>query len=311
MTHDELELSEGIEVRSDRRPYAMVPEALLYDWRLSPQAVRLWGILERHANRERRAWPSRRRLAELMWSSTATVDRAARELEAHGWLTIERRPRPVPGSKEVRYLSSIYTLIEDVAVPLRPVRDKPKKSKGGSSPANKGGPPADHPDRAEGVAHGRATWPTGDDMNESQGNESQKASTSLPSDARLIFDTWIEATGRTGATMYEPERRNLLERRLREGWPVEDLLDAVRGWRHFPHNRGENAAGKKWNDLELLLRHAPNIERFRDADRQGGTDGPGKLSDRERQQRESAQAAGPEALARVLGMTGERKQLGS
>lgn len=63
------------------------------------------------------------------------------------------------------------------------------------------------------------------------------------------------------------DRRALIARRLKE-WPLADLLDAVQGWQHFPHNRGENERGTPFCDIELLLRDAAHIERFRDRHRE-------------------------------------------
>jgi hypothetical protein len=83
-----------------------------------------------------------------------------------------------------------------------------------------------------------------------------------------VFDAWIEATGKTGATVFSDKRRRVIRNALRD-YPVEDLLDAVCGWRNSSHHRGENTTGTVYNDLELLLRDAAHIERFRDLNRNG------------------------------------------
>lgn len=64
-------------------------------------------------------------------------------------------------------------------------------------------------------------------------------------------------------------RRDLILRRARE-YPVADLIDAVQGWQHSPHNRGDNDRDQPYCDLELLLRDAAHIERFRDLQRRAG-----------------------------------------
>jgi hypothetical protein len=53
--------------------FAMVPEWLIYSG-VSHGAVRLYAVLDRHANRENVAWPSRATLGRLMGCSTDTVD---------------------------------------------------------------------------------------------------------------------------------------------------------------------------------------------------------------------------------------------
>lgn len=91
-------------VKSDQY-FAIIPEALLYDKTISSNAVRLYGILNRYANYQGKAWPSRKTLADQMALSVATVDRAKEELEAAGWLSVEHRV-----SAAGDHTSNIYTL---------------------------------------------------------------------------------------------------------------------------------------------------------------------------------------------------------
>ena len=84
--------------------------------------------------------------------------------------------------------------------------------------------------------------------------------------AAKVFDAWIEATGKTDRTVFTPERRKLVAKQLKH-YPVDDLVDAVKGWRHSPHHRGENERNTVYNDLDLLLRDAKHIETFRDLER--------------------------------------------
>lgn len=85
-----------------------------------------------------------------------------------------------------------------------------------------------------------------------------------------IFDAWIEVTDRTDRTVLDPKRRKLLDKAL-ETYPEQDVLDAVKGWRHSPHHCGHNDTGTVYNDLGLLLRDNANIERFRDLERRPPT----------------------------------------
>jgi hypothetical protein len=59
-----------------------------------------------------------------------------------------------------------------------------------------------------------------------------------------------------------------------KNYPVGDLVDAVKGWRHSPHHRGENDRGTVYNDIELLLKNARNIEKFRDLQRRASRPRP-------------------------------------
>jgi hypothetical protein len=80
---------------------------------------------------------------------------------------------------------------------------------------------------------------------------------------RQVFDAWVASTGRTGRTHLDAKRRKKIHAALRD-YPLNDVLDSVRGWKHSPHHRGENDRHTVYNDLELLLRDAAQIERFRD-----------------------------------------------
>ena len=76
---------------SDIGRYAIVPEWLVRA-PVSPQAVRLFALMAAvYADREGLAWPTRRRVAEDLDVSVATLDRALHELEELGALSIEPR----------------------------------------------------------------------------------------------------------------------------------------------------------------------------------------------------------------------------
>jgi hypothetical protein len=71
--------------------FAIIPEWVLYA-DVSPQAVRLYGVLRRYADRDGSCFPSRKRLAsDLRMESTKPVDRALKELVTLGAITIEHR----------------------------------------------------------------------------------------------------------------------------------------------------------------------------------------------------------------------------
>jgi hypothetical protein len=80
------------EVRSTEY-FAIIPEWVIHA-DISSNAVRLYAVLNRFANSQGRAWPSRKTLADLMRTSTATVDRAKEELVSIAALTVEHRTGP-------------------------------------------------------------------------------------------------------------------------------------------------------------------------------------------------------------------------
>lgn len=216
-------------------PFARVPERLADDRDVTDRALRVWIILDRYTGRGGFAWPSRRTLAARLACSVDTVDRALANLEACGWLEVERRP----------HRSSVYTLVEPVegwgvAADLRP----------GS--------------RTVAAPGGRTVAA----LNENDLNESQVTTSPAPaSPVAAVFAAWLEATGRTSRTALDEKRRRLILRAL-DRYPLTDVIDAVRGWRHSPYHTGNNPTGQVYNDLGLLLRDADHIERFRDLERQ-------------------------------------------
>ena len=94
-----------------------------------------------------------------------------------------------------------------------------------------------------------------------------------------VFDAWKQATSRHGAKLDDKRRRIIVAAIKRNG--IDDCLLAVVGWRHFAHNRGETN-GTAYNDLELLLRDTAHVERFAEAERNGGqTNGAAPTDDLE------------------------------
>lgn len=94
----------------------------------------------------------------------------------------------------------------------------------------------------------------------------REESAELGQKVRQVFDAYCASTGRTGRYVLDGKRQRVIRSAL-SVYPLDDVLDAVDGWRFVPHNRGENATGALWNDIGLLLRDAEHIERFRDAKR--------------------------------------------
>lgn len=86
-----------------------------------------------------------------------------------------------------------------------------------------------------------------------------------------VFTTWVEATERSAAQCkLTPERKRLIEKWLKL-YPVEDLVDCMRGIGASKFHRGENDRRTRYDTLELALRNAEKIEGFRDEYRDKGT----------------------------------------
>ena len=80
-----------------------------------------------------------------------------------------------------------------------------------------------------------------------------------------MFLAWQLATGKQRAKL-DSKRKRLIAAALGL-YELDDVCDAVRGWRHDAFYRGENDRGKAYTELSVLLRDADHIEYFRDLER--------------------------------------------
>lgn len=222
--------------------FAPIPEALLYDDNISPQAIRIYGVLVRHGSTPADCYPSQERIGKLIGLAERSVRRPILELERAGWISRRRR-----FTKAGDRTSDGYTIH---AQPRANMRDT-----NGQSSATSAQICADQ--RAE-------TSEEREPVNESQREEPNPLSAGA--DVRAVFGAWVEATGRSGRTQLNDDRAGMIRRWLKR-YPVADLVDAVRGWRWSPHHCGENDRGTVYNDLSHVLKNSRNIETFRDYER--------------------------------------------
>lgn len=82
---------------------------------------------------------------------------------------------------------------------------------------------------------------------------------------RTVFEFWRKVMRKRPGelpTKLDAKRRGRIEARLRDGYTVEQLCQAVTGCSLTPHNMGFNDRGTPYNDLELICRDAPHVDRF-------------------------------------------------
>ncbi len=111
--------------------FAIVPEFVITA-DISANAVRLYAILNRFANSQGKAWPSRKTLADIMRTSTATIDRAKEELIAIHALSVEHRINPAGDPSSNLY--TLHTRSVDNQEKSSPVRRGSPKVGGTGSP---------------------------------------------------------------------------------------------------------------------------------------------------------------------------------
>ena len=228
------------DITSDTGPFSIVPEWVIVST-LSHGAVRLYALLARYADYNTgRAFPSRSTLATRLGTSSDTVDRFVKELLVIGAIHVERR---LDGNT---YQSNLYTV---------------RRVQG---------------DRT-GAVSGRTDAPRGDRTVAPRGDRTDKDLTittkqqpierdtnSHSLEVETVFSAWLTSTGRDRSrTKLDAKRRRCIESALKS-YPIEDVVLAVDGWRLSSFHRGENEAGKKYNDITLILRDSEKIEYFRD-----------------------------------------------
>ena len=139
--------------------FALIPEWVLFHQDLSDKAVRLYLVLDRHADRDTRdCIPSRARLAGKLGCSVKTVDRALAELVAARAITVERRVDAAGDPTSNRY---VVHAVPPAYAPVEPTprgSDTDDATQGHQSP--QGG---DTDDAAGGVTDDALTRTTSND----------------------------------------------------------------------------------------------------------------------------------------------------
>lgn len=93
--------------------------------------------------------------------------------------------------------------------------------------------------------------------------QSTKQKRDAGSDERVreVFDFWRQHLDHPNAVLGS-SRKSKIAARLREGYTVEELSDAIRGCKRSRYHQGENDAGKIYDDIELICRSASKVDYF-------------------------------------------------
>ena len=81
-----------------------------------------------------------------------------------------------------------------------------------------------------------------------------------PAEVAQVFDHWRTACNYPQAKL-DPKRKRTIERALKSHG-LEACLKAITGCTKSAWHMGDNPDGKRWNDVELILRDAKHIEQF-------------------------------------------------
>lgn len=92
--------------------------------------------------------------------------------------------------------------------------------------------------------------------------DSQDAHASAGDVARKVFEHWVWMLGKPpNRTAFGPSRRKTVDRAL-ELYDADTLMLAIEGCAASAWHNGENDRRRPFNDIELILRDEPHIERF-------------------------------------------------
>jgi hypothetical protein len=99
---------------------------------------------------------------------------------------------------------------------------------------------------------------------ERKGKEQGKElmSTKADDDAQSIFDYWKVVMQKNNSSILNKKRKVAITGRLKEGYSVDQIKQAIDGCSNTPHNMGKNDNNKLYNDIELICRDGVNLERF-------------------------------------------------
>lgn len=179
------------------------------------------------------------------------------ELVAEGWLTIEEQGGGA-GKATVYSLPRMAT--ENCALSAQFVEEEPRTLD--QEPRTLDAKTAHSEEKP------RTPGPRTNGLSTDSSNGLEQQHLAPLDDVTRVFTAWSEAAGKP-RSMLDPKRRTLIAKCLKS-FPVDDLIDAVRGWRWSAWHCGENDRHTTYNDLGLLLRDAAHIEEFRDWERNVG-----------------------------------------
>jgi uncharacterized phage protein (TIGR02220 family) len=87
----------------------------------------------------------------------------------------------------------------------------------------------------------------------------------ISNNIQQAFDHWIQVMEKkAGACKLTAKRKSLITARLKEGYTLDDLKQAIEGCRNSKYHRGQNDKGTVYDSIELIFRDGGNVERFRD-----------------------------------------------
>lgn len=113
--------------------------------------------------------------------------------------------------------------------------------------------PGKQPESQEGKGKGKEE--------EGKGKEIDVAQSARREQVAAVFSFW-QRTMHHERSVLDPKRSKLIESRIKEGYTVEALCEAIAGCAQSPWHMGDNDRGQRYDGIDLILRDASHIDKF-------------------------------------------------
>jgi hypothetical protein len=77
-----------------------------------------------------------------------------------------------------------------------------------------------------------------------------------------IFEFWKSTMTLNQKTLLTPKRRKVIKDRIKQGYTIERIKNAIVGCSLSPFHNGQNDTNTKYNDIELICRSGEKVEFF-------------------------------------------------
>lgn len=78
---------------------------------------------------------------------------------------------------------------------------------------------------------------------------------------KTVFAHWQQTMQHPSAQL-DAKREKAIKARIKDGYSASDLCRAVDGCRNSPHHMGENDRSTVYDDIELICRDGPHVDKF-------------------------------------------------
>ena len=108
------------------------------------------------------------------------------------------------------------------------------------------------------------------DQGSRKGSEGNKTTVPPSGETAEVFAYWQQKMGHPQAKL-DAKRSKAISGRLKDGYIVGELCEAIDGCLLSPHHMGQNETRTVYDDIELICRDGPRVDKFIKLARQGGT----------------------------------------